>query len=170
MKEKIKKFFKSESGFTLIELLVVIGIIAILATIGAVNFSGARAQARDAKRVADLSQISSSIEVQAAATADGLYVAGASLPADTIALEPPQTDDSYCYYVKTDKKEFYITATGIEVSARGNPAGEPSAGNTSANWDAVYQIGGTTACATIAAAVPACGDATILCMRGTSSF
>ena len=70
MTTKIKKFLKSESGFTLIELLVVIGIIAILATIGAVNFSGARAKARDAKRVADIRQIQASIEGTAPSAVD----------------------------------------------------------------------------------------------------
>lgn len=43
-----------KKGFTLIELLVVIGVIAILATIGAVTFGGTRAKARNARRFTDI--------------------------------------------------------------------------------------------------------------------
>ncbi len=113
MKTKIKKFIKSESGFTLIELLVVIGIIAILATIGAVNFSGARAQARDGKRSADLSQIRSSIEAAAAGSVTGLYPTTA--PADLGALaNTTSPNTAYCYYTNTAQTAYVVAAIGVE--------------------------------------------------------
>ncbi|MDO8462869.1 MAG: type II secretion system protein [bacterium] len=52
-------------GFTLIELLVVIAIIGILATLAVFAVSSARVRARDAKRVADIKQIQSSLDLYA---------------------------------------------------------------------------------------------------------
>ena len=49
-------------GFTLIEMLVVIAIIAILTGIILVSISGARAKARDGKRISDVSQIQLALE------------------------------------------------------------------------------------------------------------
>lgn len=50
-------------GFTLIELLVVIAIIAILASLVLVSLATARAKSRDAKRVAEISQIRKALEL-----------------------------------------------------------------------------------------------------------
>ena len=54
---------KNGAGFTLIELLVVIAIIGLLASIVLVSLGGARAKARDAKRVSDIRQISLAMEM-----------------------------------------------------------------------------------------------------------
>ena len=51
------------AGFTLIELLVVVVIIGILATLATVALSNARAKARDAKRVSDVKQIQTALEL-----------------------------------------------------------------------------------------------------------
>ncbi len=55
--------FKPKKGFTLIELLVVIAIIGLLATISVIALNNARAKARDAKRVADVKQIQTALEL-----------------------------------------------------------------------------------------------------------
>ncbi len=50
-------------GFTLVELLVVMTIVAILAGLALTSYQGARKNARDGKRKADLEQIRSALEM-----------------------------------------------------------------------------------------------------------
>jgi len=66
-------FIKKSKGFTLIELLVVIAIIGLLSTLAAVSLNSARAKARDAKRVSDVKQLSTVIQMQAINSAQGTY-------------------------------------------------------------------------------------------------
>ncbi len=52
-----------QSGFTLIELLVVIAIIGLLASVVLLSLNSARAKSRDAKRLSDVRQIASAMEL-----------------------------------------------------------------------------------------------------------
>ncbi len=54
---------KNKKGFTLIELLVVIAIIGLLATLSVVALNNARQKSRDAKRVSDIKQIQTALEL-----------------------------------------------------------------------------------------------------------
>ncbi len=54
---------KNKKGFTLIELLVVIAIIGLLATLAVVALNNARTKSRDAKRVSDIRQIQTALEL-----------------------------------------------------------------------------------------------------------
>jgi len=54
---------KQQKGFTLIELLVVIAIIGLLASVVLLALNSARQKSRDAKRLADVRQIASALEL-----------------------------------------------------------------------------------------------------------
>ncbi len=60
---KIINIYKNDNGFSLIELLVVIAIIGILLGLSIFGILGSRANARDAKRKADLEVIRSGLEM-----------------------------------------------------------------------------------------------------------
>jgi len=53
----------NKKGFTLIELLVVIAIIGLLSTLAVVALGSVREKGRDTKRLADLKQISTALEL-----------------------------------------------------------------------------------------------------------
>jgi len=54
---------KNKKGFTLIELLVVIAIIGLLSTLAVVALTSARQKARDSKRVSDMKQLQTAMEL-----------------------------------------------------------------------------------------------------------
>ena len=53
---------QTTSGFSLIELLVAIAVVAILTTLGVVNFVGIRERGRDTQRKASLNEIKTALE------------------------------------------------------------------------------------------------------------
>ena len=71
---------KDNRGFTLVELLVVIAIIGLLSTLAVVALQGARVKSRDAKRVADIKQVQTALELFASER--GIYPATAGADAD----------------------------------------------------------------------------------------
>lgn len=77
-----------KKGFTLIELLVVIAIIGLLSTLAIVALSSARQKSRDAKRVADIKQIQTSLEL--------FFNDMGSYPSGTYTLGTGQSGTGYC--------------------------------------------------------------------------
>ncbi len=67
----------NKKGFTLIELLVVIAIIGLLSTLAVVALNSARQKSRDSKRVADIKQVQTALELYFADSTNG-YPAAAS--------------------------------------------------------------------------------------------
>ncbi|PIR85247.1 hypothetical protein COU15_01765 [Candidatus Kaiserbacteria bacterium CG10_big_fil_rev_8_21_14_0_10_45_20] len=55
--------YKQKRGFTLIELLVVIAIIGVLSSVVLASLSSARTKARDAKRLSDMQQMRTALEL-----------------------------------------------------------------------------------------------------------
>lgn len=119
---------KNKAGFTLIELLVVIAIIGLLASVVLLALNSARAKSRDAKRLADIRQIASALELYfndnsgyATGTAGVLSATSAvGLAPKYIGLYPtaPTPQDGSCAAASTDllgnlgNQYFYSAGTG----------------------------------------------------------
>ena len=54
---------KEQQGFTLLELMVVIAIIALISSIALIAFQQAREKSRDAKRLGDMTQMNTGLEL-----------------------------------------------------------------------------------------------------------
>jgi len=107
----------NKSGFTLIELLVVIAIIGLLSTLSILALNTARARARDAKRISDVKQIQTALEMyyndtsdypstasvtagQSIASANGVFlrqIPSAPLPTDGANCGSNVTEYTYAY-------------------------------------------------------------------------
>lgn len=72
---KLIPCFKSNSGFSLIELMVAIIIIAIIASVGLVNYSQSQLVAKDSKRKSDIQEIQKALEQYYSASNPSVYPA-----------------------------------------------------------------------------------------------
>jgi type II secretion system protein G len=111
----------NKKGFTLIELLVVIAIIGLLSTLSILALNSARARARDAKRISDIKQIQTALEMYYNDTGDYPATAtpGAELSSDNgiylraIPIPPLPTDGDAC---GADVDEYTYEKTGTSGS------------------------------------------------------
>ena len=54
---------KNKKGFTLIELMVVVAIMGLLAALAVISLNNARQRARDARRISDIKQVQTALEL-----------------------------------------------------------------------------------------------------------
>ncbi len=137
----------NRKGFTLIELLVVIAIIGLLSTLAVVSLNNARAKARDARRVSDIKQIQTALELY--------YNDQSAYPVATIAaLGVPAA--------ATLSSGGFLAAVGTNTVYMGKvpAAPTPPSGN-------VYAYTGTaptyTISFTLESAIPSLGPGTTTC-------
>lgn len=109
---------QKQTGFTLVELLVVIAIIGILSTLAVIALGGIREKARDTKRVADVKQMATALELY---FSDNNSYPNIITPGDSLASEdgsavymkkiptnPTPRDDGTC--LDTDYGYTYLPA------------------------------------------------------------
>ena len=118
---------KNKNGFTLIELLVVIAIIGLLSTLSILALNQARASARDARRVADVSQMRTALEMYyndnanypaEASTTAGKAITGASgaIYLRTIPTPPTPVDGGSCPAVQPEYTYKLASSVGSAAS------------------------------------------------------
>ena len=117
----------NKKGFTLIELLVVIAIIGLLSTLAVVALGSARTKARDSKRLSDLKQIQTALELyytDKAAYPDGTALIlgkdsavclgasgfGATCTGAYMGLVPADPSDGYTYKYTMASSTYQIDA------------------------------------------------------------
>ena len=139
----------NKKGFTLIELLVVIAIIGLLSTLAVVALSSARTKARDSKRLSDLKQVQTALELyytdqnaypveaqaitlgnaqNACLNSDGFGAAGCANPYMGLVPADPLAAQAYSY-LSADGSTYSITATlegtvnGLNGQVTASPSG-----------------------------------------------
>jgi len=132
---------RKQRGFTLIELLVVIAIIGLLSTLAVVALNNARMKSRDAKRVSDVKQIQTALELYyndvnlypAAPLGTAIASGGVTYMAAVPTNPSPRTDgstpcaDADYVYAQTDAGASYTLTYCLGGITGGVPAGSHTA-------------------------------------------
>ncbi|HRY63164.1 MAG TPA: prepilin-type N-terminal cleavage/methylation domain-containing protein [Patescibacteria group bacterium] len=107
----------NKKGFTLIELLVVIAIIGLLATLSVVALNNARQKSRDAKRVSDIKQMQTALELY--------FVDQNAYPYSAAALTLGSADSKVLCATGTAGVGFRADATGCTTTYMGQVPSSP---------------------------------------------
>jgi len=162
---------KNKSGFTLVELLVVIAIIAILATLAIVALQQARKSARDAKRIADVRQMQTALELyfndwgQYPPNIDGSISSGTYIYMNQVPTAPTPADGS-CENASNTYAYNPIDSGGYNASYElsfclGSQVGSLSAGTQTATPGGIISDGGSGGGSTPPPAGFDCGNDTV---------
>ena len=142
---------KTKKGFTLIELLVVIAIIGILSTLAVVSLQNARKSARDAKRIADVKQMQTALELYfndwqeypatSSVTAGGSIGTNTVVYMVTVPAAPTPADGSSCN--DNNNKYTYNSSSSNSYTISfclGGKVGNLEAGKTQASPAGIIHI------------------------------
>jgi prepilin-type N-terminal cleavage/methylation domain-containing protein len=156
---------KNKSAFTLVELLVVIAIIGIISTLAVVSLTNARQSARDAKRLADIKQIQTALELyyqdngeypssitDSIATSGNIYMQSSPIAPTPADGDCSDTDNVYTYTVSgTENSSYSLTfclgsqindlSAGIKEAIPGGITSLTSEGSESGIWQLVGAAG-----------------------------
>lgn len=108
-----------KKGFTLIELLVVVAIIGLLAAIAVVALNNSRAKARDARRLADVRQMQTALELY--------YLDNSKYP--KLTNQPANTYSSIAGKCLSSDSGWSDTCTGTVYLSKAPTAPTPKDGN-----------------------------------------
>jgi len=121
-------FRKNKKGFTLIELLVVIAVIGLLASIVLVSMGPARKKAKDTRRMTDLKQISSAMELcygeptcaggqdrYASTTAGANTVTSIGIFMPKVPCDPLGCSAGYNWTANASPYQYYCVYTKLEA-------------------------------------------------------
>ena len=108
---------RNQRGFTLIELLVVIAIIGLLSSVVLSSLNTARSKSRDARRLSDIKQLQTALELAFDDASPPEYPDALSslVSSNYIASEPtdPRTGSSYYYDNLTNADAACSVASGV---------------------------------------------------------
>jgi len=118
-----------KKAFTLIELLVVIAIIALLSTLSVVALSSARAKSRDARRLSDIKQIQTALDMylDSAGTYPSSLTTGSPLSYGGLVFLPEVPSDpinsNQYVYAQTESGQSYTLDFTTETKSSDYEAG-----------------------------------------------
>ena len=151
---------KNQKGFTIIEILIVMAIIGFLSTMTLVSFAGARAAARDTKRLSDIRTIQSTLEVYN--NAMGVYPAVTTNTMAALQTELQKVLGST--FTLPNDPTFattpYVYCNSTNAGITGYVLRADLEGNNSVLATAPRDIDGSIACTTAGAGPIACDDTT----------
>ena len=101
-------------GFPLIELLVVIAIIGMLSSIILASLNGARKKGRDARRLSDLKQMQTALELHYSDNKAYPATLLPLVPASMAAVPTDPGSSSYTYISNTTNNNYYCIGATLE--------------------------------------------------------